>query len=905
MVCTSYKKSIVPKIVSATSEFRYVSKFKAMPSASFISTCTGTSDAWAKLGLHPTAPSISRKILSTGVMLFLLLFVLMPAAAPALAKSGNMLQLETNGFAAAAAPALAQPGNLLQLEPNGFTAAAAPALAKSGHTLQLNANGFTAAAAPALAKSGHTLQLNANGFTAAAAPALAQSGWIARFLVTSADDGSPLTGASVLVFDAAVSTDVPARFCITDRDGFCEIRALEAIREYLLEIRYLGYTTHTAVLSGRPDERQILRVALELSTKSFDEVTVEERRYVTTGEAGLRRVGAQEIARIPSPVAGGDFAMVLQSMPGMVSAGDTGGELYIRGGTPDQNLFLVDGLQVIKPLHISNLFSAFPAGVLQSADVYAGGFPAAYGGATSAVMDIRLRPGNMRRFSANGSLSPYMLTLMAEGPVETDYQSILVSARTSVIEQTSPWLASREQPMRFSDLVVRYTVRSDEVTCGATGLFTHDEGETVPGRQMVHQWSNTVVGVRCLGYSEVLNNAIDLSFGYSGYANAEGTPVRMERESRLNQYILNFKSSVLAGEQPFDVGFSFHFQNYRVKLSERFGRFLDLVDRENNVPVIRLFGAAERELVTGLTVSAGLVTQFTYDVAVSFEPRARMVYRFGAVNRQEVSLAVGRYAQFHTAITDERDIGAVFTAYLPVRWGETAPTATHYIAGYQRALSRVATLHVEGFLKMHQHIPVSKWTPEARFEIETATARSRTHGLEVRLDRSGLRYHMSLAYGYSVSEYEAETDDLGAWSAGTLFRYHPAHDQRHALNLMAGYEFSGFRMLARWEMATGRPYTRVLGYDHYLRIPFQDPLTEPGRARILYSEPYGSRMPVYHRLDVSISREIRFGSGASVEFSAGVINTYDRRNVYSLDLATLTRVDQMPFFPYVSLKSGF
>jgi hypothetical protein len=64
-------------------------------------------------------------------------------------------------------------------------------------------------------------------------------------------------------------------------------------------------------------------------------------------------------------------------------------------------------------------------------------------------------------------------------------------------------------------------------------------------------------------------------------------------------------------------------------------------------------------------------------------------------------------------------------------------------------------------------------------------------------------------------------------------------------------------------------------------------------------------MPVYHRLDVSASYTYRFAIGAEVEFAAGVINTYDRRNVYSLDLATLQRVDQMPFFPYLSLKSGF
>ena len=144
--------------------------------------------------------------------------------------------------------------------------------------------------------------------------------------------------------------------------------------------------------------------------------------------------------------------------------------------------------------------------------------------------------------------------------------------------------------------------------------------------------------------------------------------------------------------------------------------------------------------------------------------------------------------------------------------------------------------------------------------------------------------------------------EADAWIQEPIFSYSPAHDQRHKVNAITSYSLSGYTVSASWEFGSGAPYTQIFGYDFSLRVPDQQPQTHPGTARILFSRPYGERLPVYHRLDLSLEKSYRLSSGTSLDVSAGMINVYNRNNIFNFDLGTLQRVDQTPFLPYVSLK---
>src|SRR5690606_24875027 len=150
-----------------------------------------------------------------------------------------------------------------------------------------------------------------------------------------------------------------------------------------------------------------------------------------------------------TPDVEGDLATYLQTLPGVVTLGDRGGQLFVRGGTPSQNLVLIDGLLVYQPFHIIGFFSAFPQELVQSVDVYAGGFGPRYSGRVSSVIDVTMREGNKQRFEGAASVSPFLASARAEGPLRRGAVSFLASLRSSVIEPVAPTLIGQELPFQF------------------------------------------------------------------------------------------------------------------------------------------------------------------------------------------------------------------------------------------------------------------------------------------------------------------------------------------------------------------------------------------------------------------------------------------------------------------------
>jgi hypothetical protein len=119
---------------------------------------------------------------------------------------------------------------------------------------------------------------------------------------------------------------------------------------------------------------------------------------------------------VPVPAASRDLAAYLQTLPGVVTTGDRGGQMFIRGGTHTENLTLMDGLLIHQPFHILGFFSAFPEELISSVDFYAGGFGARYSGRTSSVLDVRMRDGNRNEYAGTGSVSPFVAEPVLEGP---------------------------------------------------------------------------------------------------------------------------------------------------------------------------------------------------------------------------------------------------------------------------------------------------------------------------------------------------------------------------------------------------------------------------------------------------------------------------------------------------------
>lgn len=728
----------------------------------------------------------------------------------------------------------------------------------------------------------------------------AQESSFLRIFVLSDDDGTPVSGANILIYnvDGEQESEL-VEAGVSDRDGFAEFRGILPER-YLVKVRFVGFETHEEIIHIESGDRKEIRVFLNTSVEQFDDVVVEAQRELSTGEVGIRKVSVTDISRIPTPGPAGDLASYLQTVPGVVSVGDRGGELFIRGGTPDQNVVLVDNLPIIKPFHISNLFSTFSDQTVRNVDLYAGGFPAEYLGGTSSVIDVQLRPGNMREFGGDAAISPVIASIQVEGPIERDRRSLLINGRMSTVDRFGKSLSGEKISYNFFDIVSRYTIQGDDLSCNVTGIYTSDKGLINPERDLQQSWSNRVLGSRCLYHDVNLENSIEFTFGYTGYNSSEGAEGQIDRSSKTDQFYANVDLEKEVLGQLINYGFGINYKEYRTSIDER---FTNLESFKLSVPSGRIYISTEIEFNEKMSIEPGVGSQISSNNSVSLEPRFRISYQPGGTDAREFSLALGRYNQLFSGISDQRDAGSVFTVLKPVDNEEPLPSAVHGIAAYQQKLGRWFTANVEGYIKHHKNTPIPKWTPEARLELETALADGLAYGFDLRMEYESPLFFAALGYGWSRINYEASSGDLGAWIEEPVFEFSPAHDQRHVLNALFSFELAGFETGVRWNFGSGRPYTKVFGFDMALNLRLQDPLVDPGTARTLYSEPYGSRQPVQHRLDVSVKRLFRITTGASITAEVGAINAYNRRNIFFLDLNTLQRVDQTPLLPYFSIKT--
>lgn len=740
--------------------------------------------------------------------------------------------------------------------------------------------------------------------------ALAQPGnSTLRVLVISEQEGTPVAGATVLLTGPEADT---LHVGVTDADGFQEFTGITP-RIYQIHISFIGYETHREHISLEPGEMRVYRPELVRGTAELDELTVRAQGGAVRREAGRQTITAEQISRVPSPGTGGDLITYLQTQPGVVSSGDRGGELFIRGGTPPQNLITIDKIPVIKPFHISNLFSAFPQELINQADFYAGGFGPEYMGATSAVMDVSLRQGSMRGFESRISASPYMVSILAEGPLRRDEQSLVVSGRLSTIERFGPPLTGEDVPLKFHDITARYSINWDGMTCNITGLNTYDRGRINPERNINLTWGNTVIGTRCLGYAEELDHAFDLTIGYTGYTSTEDGFDNTERSSNIRMGFLRFDNSWSLKGHPLEYGAQIDITQYEALLEDPFAertnpaRFNMLDSTLDEITsTISWYLLAELQVSGSITAIPGFASQIRLStVNPTFEPRLRISWQPGSGGRREFNVALGRYMQVKEGITDERDAGTVFYVYKPVGTHDPLPESLHGILGWREQFSRYFESNIEIYTKRHRHIPVAQWTREPGNTLNTALADGFTYGFDVQLQYDRYPLFISLGYGLSEVSYEADANDLVAWLDRDTFRFNPSHDRRHQLNLTSSYDFGGFTLGANWRYASGNPYTQLFALDMLLDVSRQNPVEDRGQVVSLYSEPFDGRFPSFHRLDVSLNRSFDLSPGVSLDTAIGVVNAYNIQNIFYFDVNTLQQVDELPFLPYLSMSTRF
>jgi len=299
-------------------------------------------------------------------------------------------------------------------------------------------------------------------------------------------------------------------------------------------------------------------------------------------------------------------------------------------------------------------------------------------------------------------------------------------------------------------------------------------------------------------------------------------------------------------------------------------------------------------------VTPGLVVMLA--PGARLEPRVRASWQPWGRSTEEVTAALGLYHQDLTGVSDTRDPGSVFIAWM--RPQDHKPMeAAHLLLGWQQTLASALHWSIEGYYKRLRNVPVPAWQAIVQYNTVLAKASGRVYGVDARIEYDRKPLYAFIGYGYGQNRYQTTQDNFETWFGNPVQTFNPPHDRRHAVNTSASLDIGRFTAQLGWQFGSGLPYTQPIGIDDWLAIPYdlEDVRAGRGTTRMLLDRPYQGRMPAVHRLDASLKRT--FGSRAgSLDAQLGVINAYDRRNMFYYDIYTGRRLDQLPLVPYLSLR---
>ena len=248
---------------------------------------------------------------------------------------------------------------------------------------------------------------------------VAQKYTISGFIRDNASD-EQLIGANIFETSTLVGT-------ISNFYGFYSL-SLPSSQIKLL-VSYVGYENQIINLNLTKDT--IINFYLNLRSTEIEEVTIigGKESKIESSQMSMIDIPVEKFLKVPVLLGEADVLKVIQLLPGVQSGTEGSSGIYVRGGGPDQNLFLLDGVPVYNASHLFGFFSVFNPDAIKSVQLYKGGFPARYGERLSSVIDIRMKEGNMKEVHGNFSIGLISSKISVEGPIFKDKTSFILSGR--------------------------------------------------------------------------------------------------------------------------------------------------------------------------------------------------------------------------------------------------------------------------------------------------------------------------------------------------------------------------------------------------------------------------------------------------------------------------------------------
>ena len=383
------------------------------------------------------------------------------------------------------------------------------------------------------------------GFLLACLPTFAQKRTLSGYVMDAASKET-LIGATVIDKNSG-------KGCATNSYGFYTLTLDQGQVE--LQVSYVGYTQQSRSLDLK--ENLSLNFMLETNT-TLDEVVVEGARASVSARSpqmSVVELPVQQIKSIPTLFGEADVLKAIQLLPGVQNGSEGSAGMYVRGGGPDENLLLLDGVPVYNVNHAMGFFSVFNPDALKNVTLYKGSFPAHFGGRLSSVVDIRMKEGDMQKYHGNVSVGLISSKVNLEGPIVKDKLSFNLSFRRTYSDLLMKpalcklnWKISDKDRLYLSfysgDDAIYFGVKNRDYTMGEVTYQNYIN--------MDWKWGNKVSALR---WNHVMSQQLfmDASVNYTQYRHDLGMGITEEDivdhyhgqdVSYKNEYSLAYKSGI-------------------------------------------------------------------------------------------------------------------------------------------------------------------------------------------------------------------------------------------------------------------------------------------------------------------------------------------------------------------------
>ncbi len=677
---------------------------------------------------------------------------------------------------------------------------------------------------------------------------------------------------------------------------------------YHFQFSYLGYAQKDTLL--HLDKSMTLNLDLHQAQVELKEVVIaaeKENQHVTGIKMSSEKLNMETVKTIPAFMGEVDVLKSIQLLPGVQSGGEGTTGFNVRGGSPDQNLIQLDEAPVYNASHLLGFFSVFNADAIKDVEIYKGGIPAEYGGRLSSLVDIRMKEGNNKRFSAEGGLGTISSRLTIEAPIVKDRSSFFISGRRTYADlylRLANDKALRDNRVYFYDLNAKLNYKlSDKDKLFVSGYFGQDVFKF--GKDFKITWGNKTATTR---WNHVISHKLfsnvtllysDYDYTVTSFSASDSYKGKLEIKDFSMKADLTWYLNT-SNTFRFGINSIYHTINPgSVEKTSDESVVNDISTNKKHAFENALYLSNDMEVTSRLSVQFGIRysfmqniggTVFRYDgqmdnvvdtvhynstrihhVQGGFEPR--MSARFTLNENSSVKVSYNRTLQYLHLVSNTAG-GTPLDIYIPSDEYIKPQVADQVAAGYFRNFrNNMFEASVEAYYKNLQNQIDFKDNADLllnnNIEREILSGSGKAYGVELMIKKQKGKLSGWLSYTWSHSERTINSINNGN-------PYPVRQDRPHSVNIVTTYQLGRrWEIGGTWVFASGNAITMPSGGFLYNDIVVP-----------VYTERNGYRMPASHRLDLSVTLKGKEKPGRKwhSSWNLSLYNVYARQNPYSIQL---------------------